>query len=347
MKLDVPPYAANLLLFNLHDPDCPGRLDRVKAVGAYGYRINVNWGWLEQMESDGQDPWRFFDAYFDRGHALGLRAMPLLTDTPVSWLSQRQQALLERLRHRGGWKPHYASRFAPEGVALIKWDAWTHQFASRYAGHGMLYDLVNEPDWCYGSFITQDVESHIDRPQSKAKIVQYADFVKRIARIIRRADPTAVICINGMPEYSEWWCTLGMLDFYKEVDLVLPHPYVRTFYGEPNRDSGDPWAAAGEIASLQKIVRHYNPRNHRIGFGIGEWGARVDGAYEGWQEWYHEQMREVAEATQSRLTVLYNFGESHPEWRVPEEPSYWQRVWGVTPPHSSPPAEVATDDGTG
>lgn len=92
--------------------------------------------------------------------------------------------------------------------------------AGRYAGHSIIWELMNEPDCSIGHV------GPICEPLQEAAIstAQYIDIVRATVPAIRSADPGATIISGGTSGVDLGWIN-AVSPIYPLVDGIAVHPY--------------------------------------------------------------------------------------------------------------------------
>ena len=338
----LPNYRDNELWFNMHNADDPAQLPAIAATGAKGIRTDISFKWLRERAEQGLDPYLWYDRLIDKCDELGLRVIFIVSYIdPVTMMTDEMNAKLSQLQISNWWNASYNTRLAPIGLAQDVWMAKAKEIASRYQKRGVIWDIWNEPNWT-GNFITLDTPlggEAVNRPGSEVKCQQYVDFIQRASETIRSVHKYEWIAINTANADLQWWTAICDRGILEHIDMALPHTYTASFFNElPNRWDGHAQMACGGLAGITEIISNFKTKS--IAIGVGEWGFPASGSIPPTiytQKDYHKAMKFAGDKTQIRMTVVYNWGNSHLKYEVPGDPLYWQEVWGTTPVVIKPP----------
>lgn len=352
-RFPLSPWGANELGFNTHDPDVPDRLNGIAAAGGKWARINVSFWHLAHLEEQGREVYYYWDRYVARAEELGLRLCVLFSDIDVErMMTAEQRVTLEALEKTNRWQHRYTSRFAPEGEGRKLWMDRVNEMSTRYEKRGIIWQPWNEGTWWANFIMAPDCFTHVDVPQSEAKIEAYVQHCRDCHDAIPSGEWFGINSTG--PHYDlEWWTATALKGILEFTDIVMPHGYVRSFYHkQPNQDDGPLDLATAGFAGVQEIVSNLKPKNRTVAFGIGEWGIAKWAAGSGPPSEIvpppaselatddatdpvpildprlerYKQMKLAGDRVQSRMTFVYNFGASDPRWRVPEGDfwSWWK-----------------------
>jgi len=188
---------------------------------------------------------------------------------------------LTELKATSWWKDSYDRRLAPTGSAQDTWMAKLAELVTRYQKRGIIWDIWNEPNWT-GNFVTLDTPLHgeaVNKTGSEAKCQLYVDFVKRASEVIRSIHKYEWVAINSAGCDLEWYTACFERGLLNYVDLIMPHPYIPSFFNQPNKWDGSAYTGgAGTLAVYELILNFRVLQGIRASkaLAIGEWGYRND-----------------------------------------------------------------------
>jgi polysaccharide biosynthesis protein PslG len=227
--------------------------------------------------------------------------------------------------------PLYDNGLSPasdEGRAAFA--RWAAAAARHFRGHGILWEMYNEPNL-----------NHFWKP--KADVQQYVKLALTVGKALRQAEPDELYIGPATSTFGfrflEECFKGGLLEYWSAVSV---HPY---------RGQG-PETAAVDYARLRKLIDQYAPKGKTIPILSGEWGytstARGIGVEKQGKylprQWLSNLMNDV------RLSIWYDWhddGESPTEGEHHFGTVYFPCHERQTPVYQPKPAYLAAKTLTG
>ncbi len=214
---------------NIHFTGDPQDLDLIRDAGFRFVRMDLTWSGVERQEGIYDFEKAGYDALTAGCKRRGIRIIYILD------YSNRLYEQEQSVRTESGRKA-----FA----------AFAEAAARRYAGHGILWEIWNEPNL-----------RQFWSPQPG--IDDYGRLVEEVAPVIRQADPSGTVvapATSGIPfDWLETGFKKGLLTW---IDVLSVHPY----------RSQPPEAVAKDYERLRKLIGQYAPQGKQIPIISGEWG---------------------------------------------------------------------------
>jgi hypothetical protein len=161
--------------------------------------------------------WRELDAFVEEAHRRGLNILmqaPVIGGNaggPPSWagLREKGKSAPANMDAAATFAAKLAARYAPGGTLATR-DAWHDSFGVR------AWEIDNEPD---------SYRTHWD-----GQAADYAEFVTKVSRAIKRADPAALILAPATPVSARSLAWIGQAlaghhSIGPEIDIVSFHIY--------------------------------------------------------------------------------------------------------------------------
>ena len=128
--------------------------------------------------------------------------------------------------------------------------AFAEATAARYAGHGILWEIWNEPN----APVFWKPEPNVD---------DYIALVKEVAPLVKAADTSGLVVAPAV-SYMDFNFLEGCFkrDLLEYVDILSVHPY----------RSSPPETVIDDYQKLRDMIKEYAPKNKRIPIISGEWG---------------------------------------------------------------------------
>jgi len=213
---------------NIHFTGQPRDLDLIRQAGLRFIRMDLAWGGVERQKG----------VYgFDRAGYDDLTKGCVDRGIRILYILDYSNRLYEEDR----------SVRTPEGRAAFV--AFAEAAANRYRGHGILWEIWNEPN------IQQ-----FWRPQPSVE--DYCALVRQAAPQIRAADPSGLVvapATSGIPmDWLEACFKEGLLEW---IDVVSMHPY------RPQA----PETVIADYERLRRLIKQYAP-DKKVPIISGEWG---------------------------------------------------------------------------
>jgi len=245
----------------------------------------------------------------------------------------RLVATLEKHRVRAIFILCMANQFYDNGSTPVSDEAvaafarWAAAAVHHFHGHGILWEMYNEPNY--------EVFWH---PQPDVR--QYIKLASAVAKAVREVEPDelligpAIVGINKPEDrdFLEACFKAGLLESWTAVSV---HPYRRTA----------PETVAPDYVQLQKMIDQYAPQGKKIPILSGEWGycsiwEVMDETKQGeylarqfltnlasgiplsiWYDWQDDGI-DPKEPEHHMGTIAYSYTEKGtPEYRP--KPAYW------------------------
>jgi hypothetical protein len=261
---------------NIHFTDAqPSELEMLAAGGFRWVRMDFTWAATERQR--GHYDFAAYDRLLEALQKHKLRALYILDYG-------------NELYEPGGSVVSQAAR-----KAFARWAAAA---ATHFKGHGILWEIWNEPN--------------IDafwKPQPD--VGQYTALALAASKAIREAAPGEAIigpATSGVDlTFIESCCRAGLLEWW---DAVSVHPYRRTA----------PETATSDYQKLRRLIAQYAPRDKSIPILSGEWG--YSNAWQGFDDAMQARMLArqwlVNLANRIPLSIWYDWHDDGPDPNEPE-----------------------------
>jgi len=161
---------------------------------------HLNW---ERCQPQGPDKWDWPDAIVNDTLAAGIGINAVLYARPKWAFDEKKSKHLPK--DMADWGP--ADRRWEDLSIVTAWDRFVTEVVKRYSGRAVAWEVVNEPEW-----------EHWDP-------AIYTQFVRRTSRLVKRADPRAVVMVDGVygvDGLHRKWLELGGA---KDCDVFTFHMY--------------------------------------------------------------------------------------------------------------------------
>ncbi len=214
---------------NIHFRGAPRDLDLIRQAGFGFIRMDLTWAAVERKKGTYDFAGAGYDALTAGCRRRGIRILYILDYSNKLYEPERS------VRSETGRKA-----FA----------AFAEAAAHRYKGHGVLWEIWNEPN--IRQFWT---------PQPSAE--DYCKLVRAAAPLIKKADPSGLVvagATSGIPfDWLEQCFKKGLLEL---IDVLSVHPY------RPH----PPETVIGDYDRLRRLIDRYAPPGKRVPVISGEWG---------------------------------------------------------------------------
>ncbi len=211
---------------NIHFTGEPRDLDRIAKAG-FGYvRTGIRWGQVEQEKGVYEYGGTGYDAL-----TAGCRER----DIHILYILLGRNDLYDLGNRKG------REAFA----------AFASKTAERYAGHGILWEVWNEPNHHRFGRIFDSME-------------QYLELTRQVARRVHKADPSGKVVAPATSGIALNWLEKAFEEgLLHRIDAVTVHPYRRH---EP------PESVIEDYRKLRALIQRYAPDGKSIPIISGEWG---------------------------------------------------------------------------
>ena len=214
---------------NIHFRHGGKQLDMIRDAGFKIIRMDLTWGAVERQKGK----YRFKEVGYDE-----LTKGCVKRDIRLLYILDYSNRLYESDR----------SVRTEEGREAYA--EFARAAAKRYSGHGILWEIWNEPNI-----------AHFWKPQPSVK--DYCKLVKAAAPRIRRADPSGQVVVGATSTMDFKWLEACFKEgLLKWADAVSVHPY------RPQH----PETVLKDYKKLRQIIKKYAPEGKDIPILSGEWG---------------------------------------------------------------------------
>ena len=214
---------------NIHFRHGGNQLDMIRDAGFRIIRMDFTWGAVERQKGQ----YRFEEVGYDE-----LTKGCVKRDIRLLYILDYSNRLYEKKR---------SVRTEEGREAYAK---FAEAAAERYSGHGILWEIWNEPNI-----------AHFWKPQPSVQ--DYCKLVKAAAPRIRRADPSGQVVVGATSTMDFKWLEACFKEgLLKWADAVSVHPY------RPQR----PETVLKDYKKLRKLIKEYAPAGKDVPILSGEWG---------------------------------------------------------------------------
>jgi len=214
---------------NIHfiDPQA-GELKMLAASGVHWIRMDFDWDATETTK--GQYNFAAYDRLMAALARYKIRAIFILSSTNKFY-------------------DNSLSPYTDEGVQAFA--SWAAAAATHFQGHGILWEMYNEPNW--GTFWTP-------KPNVQSYIKLALAVGEAIYEVAPGEDYIGPATIGVDLGFLEACFKAGLLNYWSAVSA---HPY---------RGTQDPETASADFLALRILIRRYAPKGKQIPIISGEWG---------------------------------------------------------------------------